>query len=371
MQRATRLARPRDRHTAALGPQDRRTDAARPVSPALAGQLAALEAARLAPSAHNSQPWRFQPARDGLLVGWDAGRELPHGDPRRRYLMTGLGAAAESLALGVVAAGLRGQVEYYPRPGERVAARVRLAWGPAAAADRALAAAIPLRQTTRLPFWDEPLPAGALARLAAAADRHGCQLVAVEGRQVGLLAELVAEGTARNFADPAVYREFHGWLRSARDPRAGRDGLPLQALGLGRGAALLAPFLLDPARMRRLERVGLHRAAARTQGRLARRCPAFCLLVSPSDEPAALFGGGRAMLRVWLEATALGLRLHPMTAAMDHDPTRAALAATFGVPADASMVLCFRLGRGPTGPRAPRLPLAELLVPGDPLPPTR
>jgi hypothetical protein len=67
------------------------------------------------------------------------------------------------------------------------------------------------------------------------------------------------------------------------------------------------------------------------------------------------------MLRVWLEATALGLRVHPMTAAMDHHHTRGALAAAFGVPAGASMVLCFRLGSGPPGPRTPRLPLAELL----------
>jgi nitroreductase len=342
--------------------------AAPPVSPALAGQLAALDAARLAPSAHNSQPWRFQPAGDGLLVRWDAGRLLPHGDPRGRYLMTGLGAAAESLALGAVAAGRVGRVEYDLRPDRRIAARVHLAWGPAAASDRALAAAIPQRQTTRLPFWDEPLPAGVLDRLAGTAERHGCHLLAVEGRRVEQVADLVADGTARNLADPAVYREFHGWLRAARDPRARRDGLPLRALGLGPGAALVAPWQLEPARMRRLAAVGLHRAAASTQGRLARRCPAFCLLVSSSEEPAALFGGGRAMLRVWLVATALGLRVHPMTAAMDHQPTRAALAGTFGVPADTAMVVCFRLGRGPTGPRAPRLPLAELLVRGD-LPP--
>jgi nitroreductase len=329
-----------------------------PPSPTSAVQLAALGAARLAPSAHNSQPWRFQPAGDELLLRWDAARELPHGDPRRRYLMTGLGAAAESLLLG---AGRAGEVEADLRPEERLAARVRLGHDPAAPHDQALAAAIPLRQTTRLPFADEPPPTGALARLAAEAGRHGCQLLVVTGRRVGQVAALVGEGTAANFADPAVYQEFHAWLRiGARAQRDAVDGLPLAGLA-GSLAELLAPWLLDPASMRRLARVGLHRAAAATQERLARRCPAFCLLVAPSHEPAALFAGGRALLRAWLAATALGLRVHPMTAAMDHDHTRAALAAAFGAPASASMVACFRLGSGPLGRRAPKRPLGALL----------
>jgi nitroreductase len=335
-----------------------------PRPPAAARQLALLGAARLAPSAHNSQPWRFEPDGDELLVRWDAARELPHGDPLRRYLMTGLGAATESLLLGAVGAGRVARVDFDLRAEERLAGRVRLGWGPPHGDDQALAAAIPLRQTTRLPFWDEPLPLGTIGRLAAGAERHGCQLAAVAGRGIGRVAELVSEGTARNLADSAVYQEFHGWLRVASERRAGRDGLRLRALGLGRGAELLAPWLLDPARMRRIARVGLHRAIAATQGRLARRCPAFCLLVAPADGPEALFAGGRAMLRVWLEATALGLRVHPMTAAMDHGHTRTALAEAFGVPASASMVVCFRLGRGPLGPRAPKLPVAELLHPG-------
>jgi hypothetical protein len=67
------------------------------------------------------------------------------------------------------------------------------------------------------------------------------------------------------------------------------------------------------------------------------------------------------MLRVWLTATIAGLRVHPLTAAMDHPETRSWLADLFGVPADASMVVCFRLGYGPSGAPAPRRPLADLV----------
>jgi len=100
---------------------------------------------------------------------------------------------------------------------------------------------------------------------------------------------------------------------------------------------------------------------AGTQRRLARSAPAACLLMAPSGSAAGRFTGGRAMLRVWSRATAMGLRVHPMTAAMDHNQTRHALAGLFGVALDAPMVVCWRIGYGPTGPRSPRLPLSELL----------
>jgi hypothetical protein len=62
------------------------------------------------------------------------------------------------------------------------------------------------------------------------------------------------------------------------------------------------------------------------------------------------------MLRVWLEATRLGLAVHPMTAAMDSPAIRAGLASAFGT--RGAMVVCLRLGtcRG-TSPRSPRRPL--------------
>ena len=89
---------------------------------------------------------------------------------------------------------------------------------------------------------------------------------------------------------------------------------------------------------------------------------AIALLAAPSHQPSDLFSGGRAMFRVWMRATRLGLRVHPMTAAMDHAGTRQSLAAVFGAGDDASLIVCFRLGYGPAAPQSPRLPRDELMV---------
>jgi hypothetical protein len=102
-------------------------------------------------------------------------------------------------------------------------------------------------------------------------------------------------------------------------------------------------------------RIGLHRLIANSQRDLARRCAVFGLLTAPGPGLSDFFTGGRAMVRVWLRATALGLKVHPMTAAMDNPETRSELGSIFGIPAD------FRLGYGPDLPRSARLPLDELI----------
>lgn len=324
---------------------------------------AALETARLAPSAHNSQPARFRVDGETTALGWDAGRELPAGDPHRHYLLSGLGASAESLLLGAARAGRRARVTSVFRSVQHVAASVVLSTDPPEPADVELAAVVGARQTTRLPFRPDPVAVDRLGVLCGEAEAMGCRLVVVDGaRAMGEFAGHVAEGTALNLGDPEVYRELFSWLRLRRThPNHDRDGLSAAALGIGRLQTLVGPLGMAPSAMRLFGHARLLGVLAGTQRRLARQASTACLLLAASGTPADRFTGGRAMLRVWSRAAAMDLRIHPMTAAMDHADTRHALAALFGVAPDAPMVVCFRLGYGPVGPRSPRLPLAELL----------
>src|SRR5437762_1921666 len=65
-----------------------------------------LAGARLAPSAHNTQPWRFRPLSEGRIrVGWDRDRELPAADPTSRDLWLSIGATVEGARLAAAGAG--------------------------------------------------------------------------------------------------------------------------------------------------------------------------------------------------------------------------------------------------------------------------
>ena len=329
-----------------------------------AREIPGLEAARLAPSAHNTQPWRFRKENGLVRIGWDPHRELPAGDPRSRYLLTGLGAATESMALGAAQVGLSAEVSFALSPSAREVATLDFSPGLGSSTDLALAKAIPRRQTTRLPFYNDPIPIGVVDELMHEGEINGCSLAVITGRsKVRRLARNLVEGTRRNFEELKVYKEFFGWLRlNHNDPRYQQDGLTLESLSLGFPSSMIAPWILPPTSLAVLKAVRLHFLLARTQGRLADQSPAICLLVAKSHTLHDLFLGGRTMLRVWLAATNLGLRVHPITAMMDHDETRIDLADLFGISQDSSMVVCFRVGFGPISPRSPRLPVKELVV---------
>lgn len=55
-----------------------------------------LRYAILAPSSHNSQPWRLKTTEDGFDLMVDESRWLNHADPNRRELHLSLGCAVEN-----------------------------------------------------------------------------------------------------------------------------------------------------------------------------------------------------------------------------------------------------------------------------------
>jgi nitroreductase len=113
--------------------------------------LALLRFAVLAPSGHNTQPWRFLIRQGSVDFLADRSRRLEVVDPDDRELVMSVGAAVGTFCVAAHHFGQATSVATFPEPDDLdLVASLRLR--PAAAHDHDLFAAIPTRRTTRAAF---------------------------------------------------------------------------------------------------------------------------------------------------------------------------------------------------------------------------
>ena len=129
--------------------------------------------ATLAPSIHNTQPWRFLLSGTSLEVHADWSRRLRVLDPRGRQLLISCGCAVFNARVALAAAGYDATVERWPDPTQPdLVARLTLLEQPTAAGPLgSLDSLIESRHTNRRRFTDEPVPADVVDALTAIAAR--------------------------------------------------------------------------------------------------------------------------------------------------------------------------------------------------------
>jgi nitroreductase len=310
--------------------------------------------ALLAPSNHNTQPWRFAIAGNVLDLHADRRRSLHVIDPRDRQLTISCGAALFNLRTALYFFGCAGSAQPFPDPAQPdLLARVTLdpsgrhlsAWQP-------LFEAITERCTNRGPFEPEEIPVPVETELRNAAHHEGAHLTVFRSAHAkALIGELVAEADRRQFANPEFRRELASWLHSARD----RDGIP----GYARGAAELFD-IATPAVAYIVRRFDVGGGVAARDNELAQGSPLLACLSTSRDDPIAWLLAGEALQRVLLLATSMGLHASFLNQPIEVPELRASLAALTG--RETSPQILLRLGRGRPVRHTPRRPLEDVLI---------
>lgn len=318
-----------------------------------AAQLRALvRYAVLAPSGHNTQPWRFAVGADALELRADRTRALPVVDPADRELTISLGAALYHLRLAARRFGRVATVDLLPAPHDPdLVARLRLAPGPEPSGEeRRLFAAIPRRHTNRGPFASRPVPPEVIEQMGAAAAVEGAWLHVVAGDARLALAELIAEGDRRQMADAAFRRELAAWVRPNRSDRP--DGIPGYTQGIGDLASIMGPLVLRT--------FDLGRGQAAHDRELALGSPLLAVLGTAGDEPSDWLAAGQALARLLLVARDAGVQASFLNQAIEVEPLRAEVHRLLRWPGAPQLVLRFGFGREvrPT----PRRPVADVLT---------
>ncbi|RJG23250.1 molybdopterin biosynthesis protein MoeY [Massilia cavernae] len=272
-----------------------------------------LDLARWAPSGDNEQPWEFEIVDDSRVVvyGHDT-REHCVYDLKGQASQMAFGTLFETMAIAASAHRLAMQVERRSgSPEDKPVFDVTFTDDPGAAPGP-LVPEIKRRSVQRRPMQTRPLTGGEKAALEAAAGPD-YQIQWLEGGARKRAARLMFDNARLRLLLPEAYRTHARILKW--DDADNQWGVPAGALGVDRMTIRLMQWAMkSESRLKWSNRI-LGTAAPRLQMDLlpGLACAAHFVIRAP-QKPETMedfIAAGRAMQRVWLTLTHLGLVMQP------------------------------------------------------------
>ncbi|GAA0578860.1 NAD(P)H nitroreductase [Paractinoplanes ferrugineus] len=305
----------------------------------------AADAARYAPSIHNTQPWKWTVHPDRLELHAVTGRQLAVQDPDGHMLLLSCGAALHHARVALAAAGWQVRVE---RPaGDPLAVLHADRQGAADPAAVELFEQVKARHTDRRTVGDTPLAPAVLDDLVAATERAGARLHLVGRDQLIDLAVIVERAQKTESADERLQEEIAEWVGGER---SGGTGIP--AANLPAGLPLTTVQERDFGTAGTLPVGEGHDSAA-----------TYAVLYGTGDDRVEWLRAGEALNALWVAATAHGAGVLPLSSPIEVGYTRLELRRLIGDLGAPYLVL--RLGvlnEASTKPSGtPRLPVDQVI----------
>ncbi|MEV6303936.1 nitroreductase [Actinoplanes sp. NPDC051861] len=305
----------------------------------------AADAARFAPSIHNTQPWRWV-VRDGRLeLHGVAERQLTAQDPDGRMLLLSCGTALHHAQVALTAEGWRFEVE---RPAAEPLAVLRPVEREAAhpEATRHLQM-LQVRRTDRRTVTDDAVPADTLRHLIKETEEGGARLHVLDRDQVIELAVAVEHAQKAEDTDDRLRSETARWVGGDRD-----EGTGIPASALPEEVPLATVAERDFQTRGTLKAGGGHDQAA-----------SYAVLYGSGDDDADWLRAGEALSRLWLAATEQAVSLLPLSGPVEIPSTRHTLRGMLA--GTGHPFLAVRLGTldpaESAPPRTPRLPAGQVI----------
>jgi len=253
-----------------------------------------LSYAILAPSSHNTQPWRFEIAVNRVLLYADRSRALPANDPCDRELTISCGCALMNLRVAAAHDGLEVSCDITADDSDEDLLVV-ISFNPADAASlpgAELFNSIEERRTCRKRFEPDDVPAVVLDALAAGASEEGCWLEVIQSEENRLAcAALVAEGDSMQWSNPGWRQELASWMHPGRE-----------------GDGLTVPGIIAPIAQAVVRTFDMGNGVGAKDRQLADESPVLAVVGSAGDTVADWLATGQALQKVLLTAHSRGLQ---------------------------------------------------------------
>lgn len=286
-------------------------------------RMRALSYAILAPNPHNMQPWQVRlDSQDSFLLYCNAKRRLPATDPYSRQITIGFGTFLEQFRLAAAQEGAATHITPFPE-GETMTSLD----------DRPIAH-VRLESDAAEP---DPLFLNILDRRS---NREVYKGIDVEPDKLNLISEAASIETvsAKTIGNTSLARQLREltWQAHSREMLT-QDALmeTVKVMQIGKTAVSKNPYGLafDDPTMSAMSLVGLmsRKAMANPEStafkegmkmfrKRAMSARAFGWLTNPNTSRAMQLDAGRAYARLNLQATKLGLAIHPWSQALQEYP---------------------------------------------------
>ena len=325
-----------------------------------------LDAARIAPSRDNLQPWRFVVEGETVSFMVDHERDRSPANTGGRMGRIAVGAAIECALLR---AGRMGTIVRFPPPRAGALATITFtAPKRFPEPDKAL-----IRRATNRHLYDgRPVDDATFAWLREATPPFESARTVWFGRErVRTLGPILEEAEELFFADQENRQAALAAVRfDVRDREEVTQGMSLGCMELSAPERVTFDTLRRTPQ-ERLAAMGVFKKTGARARRLIESASGVCVLTASGTDPAADVAVGRSMQRAWLALTRRGLVAHPMSSipALEAIPAgderiAAVLAATRAafpsVDKGSRIALLMRFGWAPPPTvRVRRLPLED------------
>ncbi len=294
--------------------------------------------ASLAPSGHNSQPWRVRVVSpDRWIIESEKTRWLPVVDPENREVLLSIGAFLENLVQAASALGVavESQVVATGRFDKDV---IRLKLSPAKPLNIPLERLV-LRRTLKTGLQTKVLAKEDLKVFESMAG-SGLYYFPQESKHAEFMAEAALENFSRQFDNMAAMAEAAAWTRLSKDDaRKYRDGLTPEGMEIQGVAGWFVRYFMEPEDV--TKETWRKKAVEKVAGQV-QEGGGWLVITSEGNRVADLIESGRRFQRMALLARELGIGIHPMTQALEENHGQAAIRANH----DSTMIPQFMLRVG-------------------------
>lgn len=265
----------------------------------------------LAPSGHNTQPWKFTIEKNTILLLPETKRALSKSDPIDRQLYISLGCALENLLIAADYYNFDTSVTYLPEDHENVAAQIifdkRKETNPS---ENHLIFTIPKRHTNRQKYQSRLPEKHFLEEIKKLQDEDIKIEIIDDKEKKEKVANISLEALISTMDKNSFRDELSQYLKS--NFTNSKVGMPGFAHGIPGPVSLFASRLIRRVNMNRLSK-------KEDESLLKKFTPLFCLISSKNDDKKSWLKVGQIYEHIALEAEKNGLSNSPLAAAMENE----------------------------------------------------